>query len=157
MANKPPAFQFYASDWLSSLTVRTMTPEQRGCYIQLLATSWPEGIPVDARGMLWALAGMPDAESWAKIAAPILAQFIEVNGCLVNARLHEQYKQLDSYHRMQKEKAKKGAHARWHASGKDQAMPGDASSSSSSTSTSNNELQGEVELPKSKAFEIDED
>lgn len=41
---KPPAFQFYASDWVMS--TRTLTPEQRGVYIDLLAFAWDqEGLP----------------------------------------------------------------------------------------------------------------
>lgn len=148
MANhKPPAFQFYVNDWLSSINVRMMTPEQRGCYIHLLAASWPDGIPYDtdyARGMLWALSGMPDASSWHKISGPVLAQFEVVDGCLQHAKLAAQFKSLDAYHRMQKDKAKKGAHARWHGSGKDPAMPGDASSSSISTSISTSEEEHSI-------------
>lgn len=174
MANhKPPAFQFYVNDWLSSPNVRMMTPEQRGCYIHLLAASWPDGIPYDtdyARGMLWALAGMPDASSWHAISEPVLAQFEVVDGCLQHAKLVAQFKSLDAYHRMQKDKAKKGAHARWHSSGKDQAMPKDASSSSASISSSTSEEnshrqkpsaegeQGDQQSPKKKtsAFDIED-
>jgi len=137
--NKPPAFQFYIKDWLSSPRVRTMSAEQRGCYINLLAYSWPEGISYDtpdARSTLWALAGMPDADAWGKIAAPVLACFDEKDGRLVNAKLEEQFKGLDAYHRMQRDKAKKGADARWNKSGTNRAMPEDASSSSSATAFS---------------------
>ena len=35
-----PAFQFYPKDWLSDDRVMAMTPAQRGCYVQLLATCW---------------------------------------------------------------------------------------------------------------------
>lgn len=46
--NKPPAFQFYAGDFLSSLDVAFMDMELRGAYITLLAYSWLEyGIPDD--------------------------------------------------------------------------------------------------------------
>ncbi len=139
MANKhnPPAFQFYKKDWLSSANVRVMTPAQRGCYVNLLAYSWPDGIPYEnehAREGLWALAGMPDAASWDAISGLVLAQFVEKDGCLKHPKLDEQFKDLSVYHRMQKEKAKKGADARWHGSGKGRALPADASSSSSSTS-----------------------
>lgn len=36
----PPAFQFYAKDWLSSPRVNAMSPAQEGAYIRLLALSW---------------------------------------------------------------------------------------------------------------------
>ncbi len=38
--NKRPSFQFYPTDWLSDPNVIAMTAEQRGGYIQLLATMW---------------------------------------------------------------------------------------------------------------------
>jgi len=40
--NKSPAFQFYPKDWLSDVRVRSMTPAQRGYYIDLLAYMWLE-------------------------------------------------------------------------------------------------------------------
>jgi uncharacterized protein YdaU (DUF1376 family) len=38
--NRPPAFQFYAKDWLSSKKIMTMTLEEEGAYIHLLAHCW---------------------------------------------------------------------------------------------------------------------
>jgi uncharacterized protein YdaU (DUF1376 family) len=38
--NRPPAFQFYAKDWLSSGKIATMTVEEEGAYIHLLAHCW---------------------------------------------------------------------------------------------------------------------
>ncbi len=44
----PPAFQFYAADWLASQRVALMTLEQEGAYIRLLAFCWKHGtIPAD--------------------------------------------------------------------------------------------------------------
>lgn len=45
MPNKPPAFQFYAKDWLSSPTVKRMSNHYRGIYIQLLAAAWDSDDP----------------------------------------------------------------------------------------------------------------
>ena len=45
-----PAFQFYASDYLSDENVALMTPEEEGCYIRLMAYCWKEGsIPADEK------------------------------------------------------------------------------------------------------------
>ena len=135
-----------------------MTPEQRGCYIQLLARAWPDGIPYDAHAsaMLWALASMPSAEAWDKIKAPVVAQFEEREGRLVNVKLDEQYKALESYRSMAVTRGKKGAEGRWgkkDASSIPQALLGDgspspsvsssssASSSSSSTARENSTVQ----------------
>lgn len=45
MPNKPPAFQFYAKDWLSSSTVRRMSDADKSLYIDLLAAAWDSEIP----------------------------------------------------------------------------------------------------------------
>ena len=45
MPSKPPAFQFYAKDWRSSMTVQSMTHEQRGIYIDMLAIAWDSEEP----------------------------------------------------------------------------------------------------------------
>lgn len=37
---RPPAFQFYPADWLSSPNVMAMTPEQEGAYLRLLCCAW---------------------------------------------------------------------------------------------------------------------
>lgn len=48
MSGKPPAFQFYATDWAHS--VSSMTLEERGAYITLLAWSWEHGqLPNDMK------------------------------------------------------------------------------------------------------------
>lgn len=45
---KAPAFQFYASDFLSDINVVTMSMSQRGIYITLIAHEWLEGkLPAD--------------------------------------------------------------------------------------------------------------
>lgn len=43
--NKPPAFLFYAKDWLTSETVLRMSEEDEGLYIRLLAHSWNSADP----------------------------------------------------------------------------------------------------------------
>jgi len=141
---KPPAFQFYVKDWLSSPNVMMMTPEQRGCYIQLLAFSWPNGIHMPGgmnRALLGQLAGIADSGRWDEISTPVLAQFeVETDARgdvrLAHPKLKEQYKSLDNYHKMQQDKAKKGADARWHRAGMVRALPEDASASETDSSNS---------------------
>lgn len=41
--NKPPAFQFYAADFLVDARVKLMSLEERGAYVTLLAHAWIEG------------------------------------------------------------------------------------------------------------------
>lgn len=40
--SKPPAFQFYPSDWLSSTKIALMTPAEEGAYIRLLCHAWSD-------------------------------------------------------------------------------------------------------------------
>lgn len=41
--NKPPAFQFYAKDWLTDRAVKRMSSAARGVFISLLAYEWVNG------------------------------------------------------------------------------------------------------------------
>ena len=45
LTNKPPAFQFYAKDWRSSMTVQAMTREQRSIYLDMMAIAWDSEEP----------------------------------------------------------------------------------------------------------------
>ena len=133
MKNKPPAFQFYVNDWLSSPHTRAMSLAQRGAYIDLLALSWPDG--VDATLPLWRLLGCASEQEWDAMKEPVLNLFSADSDRLFHKKLSDQRKQLAAYHRNQSAKAKKGADARWHKPGKDLAMPEDASSSSTATAS----------------------
>jgi uncharacterized protein YdaU (DUF1376 family) len=120
MANKPPAFQFYVKDWLSSESVVVMTAEQRGWYIQLLCHAWNSDpiatLPADDR-KLKALAGAGD--SWATDKQAVLDCF-EVDGDrLVNRRLAEQFQQLEEFRNSKSEAGRKGNEARWNKDRKD--------------------------------------
>jgi hypothetical protein len=152
--NKPPAFQFYVKDWLSSPNVRAMTLAQRGLYIDLLAYSWPYGIPAGIVGH--SLMGMPEAE-WKEISPPVLAQFEQKeDGRLVHTKLEDQFKSLDKFHKMQRDKAKKGADARWHNAGADEEVPEDASSSSFPSSSSPSGVSVRNQSKHSEPFNEDE-
>lgn len=43
--SRPPSFQFFPRDWLSSTAVRLMSPEARGGYVQLLCHAWLQDEP----------------------------------------------------------------------------------------------------------------
>ena len=117
MANKPPAFQFYAKDWLSSPSVRMMTVEQRGAYIQLLATAWDSDIPgtlPKEEDKLATLSGC-NSETWQRVRVSVLAMFEEnkYGGSMYNRKMREQGLELK---RLRKERSKAGiagAKAKW--------------------------------------------
>ena len=98
--SKSPAFQFYPKEWLSSMDIMLMTPEQEGAYIRLLCICWESGdcsIPDDDRqlSMLSRL-----GEGWFKGSSTVVRnKFIshpDKPGFLTNERLlREAQKQAD--------------------------------------------------------------
>jgi uncharacterized protein YdaU (DUF1376 family) len=143
MPNKPPAFQFYVKDWLSSESVVTMTAEQRGWYIQLLCHAW-NGEPIASLptedSKLKTLAGAGD--NWVTDRQTVLDCFELENARLVNKKLSEQYQELAAYHSKQRENGQKGARSRWKGDGDtngsttNSPLANHSSSTSTSTSTS---------------------
>ena len=81
---KAPAFQFYASDFLSDINVTTMTMAQRGMYITLLAFEWIEGsLPTDLLKLRILCGNHPDFDNDWQI---VMNCFIEKDGRLYNNR-----------------------------------------------------------------------
>ena len=103
---KPPAFQFYPNDWLSSAAVILMTPEQEGAYIRLLCYDWAsDGIP-DDDATLAALSRL--GEGWLKGGSTVVRKCFNQHpgkpGFLTNPRLQtEREKQ-----RVWREKSREG-------------------------------------------------
>ena len=93
-----PYFPFWARDWLSSVAIAAMTPEQEGGYLHLLALSWFENPPcslVDDDAVLARLSRL-GPRRWRNVGASIRAQFepIEVLGSgarLRNSKLYSVY------------------------------------------------------------------
>lgn len=126
---KPPAFQFYAKDWRSSATVRQMSRQERGDYIDLLAAAWdsedpgklPLPIEIAAKS-----AGLDP-----RVARNFLTKFPrcfeEIDGKLVSRKLAQQFERISKFAESASLKGQKGAEARWHkdAPGIAQALPND--------------------------------
>ena len=145
MANKPPAFQFYVKDWLSSESVVVMTAEQRGWYIQLLCHAWNSEpiatLPADDR-KLKALAGAGDG--WATDKQAVLDCFEVEGDRLVNRRLEAQHQELQEFHNSKSEAGRKGNEVRWNKNrsgiaqrsrSDDSAIANDRSSTATAAST----------------------
>jgi uncharacterized protein YdaU (DUF1376 family) len=96
--NKPPAFQFYVNDWLSSKTVALMTPAQEGAYIRLLAYAWSAddcGLNDDDQE-LSVLSRL--GEGWFNGGSTAIRKcFIQRDGRLYNERLLEERKKKDEW------------------------------------------------------------
>ena len=114
---KPPAFQFYAADWLASPNVTLMTPAERGGYIQLLAYCWVSGdcsLPDDDSK----LSALTDLDSSAIVA--IRKCFIAhpmKNGAITNEKMLKQWVQLNEYRNERVASGLKGAKKRWKKRG----------------------------------------
>jgi uncharacterized protein YdaU (DUF1376 family) len=109
----PPAFPFYATDFLSDAPVMAMTLEERGAYITLLAIAWPEqGIPSDHKKLAKVLrvSARKFAEIW---------ESMEVcweptgDGRLVSPRQERVREEMRKRSSDASENGKKGAKKRW--------------------------------------------
>jgi uncharacterized protein YdaU (DUF1376 family) len=110
MANKPPAFQFYVKDWLSSSTVRSMSLAARGAYIDLLAFAWQSQpfatLPNDP-AQLCRLVGA-DSTEWPDIWPQISGCFEVEDGRLVNRRLQDEASKREEFIKKQQANGARG-------------------------------------------------
>lgn len=147
MANKPPAFQFYPKDWLTSKAVIAMTATQRGYYIQLLAYAWdserPGTLPNDP-GIIWRLAGAASRREFEAKGGPVLEQFPVIRGGKrrENARLCSEYRGQLKRKETRSDNGRAGASARWHSNLHSKAinLPMAKHSSASASSTASAKL-----------------
>ena len=134
--SKAPAFQFYAGDFLSDLKVATMSMEERGVYITLLAYAWlEEGLPQDEK-KLARLCGNPKnfVKTWEVVSECF---YIDEDDRLKNPKMEEIRETLHSYKKKMSDAGKKGMESRWKNNlVKTKLKPSYNSSTSSSTSSS---------------------
>ena len=85
---KPPAFQFYAKDFLSDMNVVIMTLEERGAYITLLSHLWIQGWLPNGSTKLKRLCDSPS--NWNEIWNNIKHCFYENGTKIYHKRLDEE-------------------------------------------------------------------
>lgn len=109
MAQKPPAFQFYAKDWRSSPTVQSMNHEQRGIYIDILALAWdsetPGIITMSERQICHELRIF--SASFRRLLAKFPATLRKVDGKFVQPKLAEQWTKYCALSEKRKQAASK--------------------------------------------------
>ena len=113
-----PWFKFFPSDWLLSRTVRLMTAEQRGVYIQLLCEQWygGNGLPSDENALIQ-LAGCTTDE-WARTSESILEQFpTDRNGRRYNKKLRAIQNEARGLSQERSKVGKRGNAKRWSSKG----------------------------------------
>lgn len=114
---QPPAFQFYARDWLAG-DARPMSLEEKGAFIDLLAFAWlDEGIPDDPRRIAKILGVSP--RDFAKIWPAIEPCWEPLQGTtkLVNRKLEDYRAELTAHRQERSESGRKGAEKRWNPDG----------------------------------------
>jgi uncharacterized protein YdaU (DUF1376 family) len=119
---RPPAFQFYAKEFLAGTTNMRMAAV--GAYIRFLAHAWDGNpicsIPADDYS-LFKLSGADSKEEWNEVKDQVLAKWEprEIDGQkrLVNLRLLAYFKELAEHHKEMSDRGKKGAEARWDKDG----------------------------------------
>ena len=114
--NRPPAFQFYAKDWLSSGKIATMTLEEEGAYIHLLAHCWLSedcSLPDDDTELAQ-LSRL--GERWFNGASVKLRLCFtphpRKDGRLFNARLMQEHKKQAAWRKKSQEGGKRSAESR---------------------------------------------
>ncbi len=135
---KDPSFPFYASDWLGSTKRLTMTPAQRGAYIDLLAHQWGDKTCSleDDDEVLAVLSGLN--EGWLKGGSVLLRRCFPahptLSGRIANPRLLELRFERDEW----REKSRQGG----IKSGKVRAVKASEQKTSGDTEGSSNVTKG---------------
>jgi hypothetical protein len=137
---KPPAFQFYPKDWRTSPTVLRMSAKDRGVYIDLLAASWdseePGTLPLPVE-IAARCAGL-DVRLVTNFLHKFETCFLQLNGKLVNEKLHNQWLNLQERQRVLSDAAKQTNEKRWGKPSPSESPSGRSSSSSSTAYKSKN-------------------
>ena len=98
--NKPPAFQFYAQDFLTGVIY--LTNEEIGIYIKMLCKQWTDGqIPKKRLGFLV-------GSDWDNLSDELKSKFQDKGDYLVNERLEKEREKKVVFMEKQKENGKKG-------------------------------------------------
>lgn len=143
---KPPAFQFYADDFLAGTF--DMTPHDVGCYIRLLCFQWNRGsLPVQPDRV--------DRLAGGSVPQEVLAKFVDDgNGGMVNLRLERERKKQLAYRDLQRKKGIASGQARLnrgstavHSGSNRESTAVEPSVNSPSPSPSGKERERDSEIP----------
>lgn len=128
MTGKPPAFQFYAKDWLTDDKVNLMSLAAQGLYMRLLAAAWLRGgsIPSDESAAA-RLVGVP-LEEFRELWPEVRPCWNKERDLMVMRRLRSDFAALLQRKRNLSAAGKSGNRKRWGSGGD---SPGDRSASAS--------------------------
>lgn len=111
--NKPPAFQWYAKDWLTDDKRAELPPEGRGAYADLLSYEWINGaIPSDPE-TIGGIVNLPADRVTHFLEGALGRAFPLVNGKRQNPKLEAYREELKTRRKLKSNAGKAGAQARW--------------------------------------------
>jgi len=118
VGEKPPAFQWYAKDWLTDDKRTEMSPAQRGVHIDFMSYQWVNtSIPNDI-DKLATIAGVPVAEMRELWVSPLVDCYVaNGSGRLQNPRLEKERDAKLKYLDKMAKAGRKGAKGRWRKDG----------------------------------------
>lgn len=121
---RQPAFQFYPTAWINSVSVETMPPEVEGTYIRLLCRQWIAGeLPTDPTRLRLLTKLSPS--QWKK-AWPLLEEHFPVTAGgtgRLNPTLASVQQERDDFTAQAAESGQRGAQKRWGAPPKGDSHP----------------------------------
>ena len=98
--NKPPAFQFYAQDFLTGVVY--LTNEEIGIYIKMLCKQWTDGkIPKKRLGLLVGY-------DWVNMSEELKSKFEDCGDYVINTRLELEREKKSNFLKKQSINGKKG-------------------------------------------------
>lgn len=109
----PPAFQFYATDFLSDGPVIAMSLEERGAYITMLCVAWTEqGLPNDHKRLakLLRVSTRKFADIWESME---VCWQVDDSGRLVSPKMEGIRTEMRERSNTASEAGKRGAKKRW--------------------------------------------
>lgn len=111
---RAPYFPLYAKDWL--VATATLTPEQKGALIDLLAHAWygdpPCTLPDDDEVL--AKLSQLGSKRWARNAPAVRARFERADGRLRSAELAVRYDEMTTLSERRSAAGRKASDARWN-------------------------------------------
>lgn len=156
MSDRFPWFPFYTADWLTSPAIVSMSAEQRGGYVQLLAYAWNGGndepsLPDDDR-QLAILSGL--GRRWARHGGPVRARFsprAAVPGRLFDDKLSQVYEVQRSKQELQSAAGRASAIARTERQRRSNGASTERQRSAQQNSTSQSQSQTQSQSQKKQS------
>jgi len=116
--NKPPAFQFYVEEWLSSFDIRTMSRSQELGYFRLLLHQWDSPtckLPRDDNKL--AIMARMSLSEWVSAKKILMKKFTLSGKKIFNNKLRGQWLRLQENRKTFSEAGKEAMRKRWNNKG----------------------------------------